>query len=65
MTEYTGLVPKQQTHAPTPQSSGWLNLKKVVIVGGIGAGIYLVYYLLKNRKRRELYVENFEPGLLL
>lgn len=52
MTEFTGLVPKQHTPQTTIQHSGsgeWV--KRIVIVGGIGAGLYLVYYLLSNRKK--------------
>jgi hypothetical protein len=66
MSELTGIAPKPQVQTLDVNHQGlWLSWKKVVIVGGIGAGIYLVYYYLtKNRKRRVPHVENFEPGKL-
>ncbi|KAI6184501.1 Failed axon connections-like protein [Aphelenchoides bicaudatus] len=65
MAELTGIHAKPHPVSPVINNQGrWFSFKKIVIVGGIGAGIYLVYYLLKNRKQRVPYVENFEPDVV-
>lgn len=58
----TGIVSKQQQAPTSTADQGWLRLRRIVIVVGIGGAIYLAYRFLKNKKKRLLYVDNFEPG---
>lgn len=55
-----GIVEKQPVHQP--KSGSWISLRCVVVISGIGFGVYLIYRLLKGRKQRRLYVEKYEPG---
>jgi hypothetical protein len=56
-----GFAPKEPPKV-AHQSRGWISLRGIVIISTASAGIYLVYRLLKSRKRRTPYIQHYEPG---